>query len=171
MTPEEIAATGKQVIKGIDGPWPPPPEPKEIVFFGGFPGNERDIINPNDVVFGLHSAMPGLTCFTARQLCCQLDRSSWIDIRGLGLPPVGYELGGASGGPMLKPIFVDGAWTWRLVGVVSETKSIEGFERVTAERAHFILPSGRLSFLVKTLAWPHTHSSCFRSHAPPVRVK
>jgi hypothetical protein len=145
VTPEEIAATGKRVIKGIDGPWPPPPQPKEIVFFGGFPGNERDVINRNEVVFGLHSAMPGLTSFTDRQLCCQLDRSSWIDVRGLGLPPVGYELGGVSGGPMLKPIFVDSAWTWRLVGVVSEAKSIEGFERVTAERAHFILPSGKLS--------------------------
>jgi hypothetical protein len=89
VTPVEIAATGKWAIKGIDGRWPPPPEPKEIVFFGGFPGNERDIINPNDVVFGLHSVMPGLTSFTDRQLCCQLDRSSWIDIRGLGLPPVG----------------------------------------------------------------------------------
>jgi hypothetical protein len=40
---------------------------------------------------------------------------------------------------------VDGAWTWRLVGVISEAKSIEGFERVTAERAHFINPSGKFS--------------------------
>jgi hypothetical protein len=46
---------------------------------------------------------------------------------------------------MLKPIFVDSAWTWRLVGVVSEAKSIEDFERVIAVRAHFILPCGKLS--------------------------
>jgi hypothetical protein len=46
---------------------------------------------------------------------------------------------------MLKPIFADGEWTWRLVGVISEAISIEGFERVTAERAHFILPDGKLS--------------------------
>ena len=138
-------ATGKRVIKGIDGPWPPPPQPNEVVFFGGFPGGERDAVGQNEMVFGLHSAMPWLTSFTDRQLCCQLDRRSWIDVRGLGLPPVGYDLGGVSGGPMLKPIFVDGAWTWRLVGVISEAKSIEGFERVTAERAHFINPSGKLS--------------------------
>jgi hypothetical protein len=40
------------------------------------------------------------------QLCCQFDRRYWVDIRGLGLPPVGYELGGISGGPMLQPIFL-----------------------------------------------------------------
>jgi hypothetical protein len=145
VIPEEIAATGKQIVQGINGAWPPPPQPNEIVFFGGFPGGERDVIDPYEVVFGLHSAMPRLTSFTDRQLCCQLDRDSWIDVRGLGLPPIGYDLGGVSGGPMLKPIFADGEWTWRLVGVISEAISIEGFERVTAERAHFILPDGKLS--------------------------
>jgi hypothetical protein len=145
IMPEEIAATGKRIVKGNDGPWPPPPHQGEIVFFGGFPGGERDAIGDHEMVFGLHSAMPRLTSFTERQLCCQLDRTGWIDVRGLGLPAVGYDLGGVSGGPMLKPVFVDGQWTWRLVGVVSEAKSIEGFERVIAERAHFILPSGSLS--------------------------
>jgi hypothetical protein len=115
------------------------------VFFGGFPGDERDQIGSQDVVFGLHSAIPRLTSYTDHQLCCQLDRSSWVDVRGLGLPPVGYDLGGISGRPMLKPVFVDGAWSWRLVGVISEAISVADFERITAIRAHFILPSGRLS--------------------------
>jgi hypothetical protein len=66
-------------------------------------------------------------------------------VRGLGLPPVGYDLGRISGRPMLKPVFVDGAWSWRLVGVISEAISVADFERITAIRAHFILPSGRLS--------------------------
>jgi hypothetical protein len=145
VTSEEIAATGKRVVRGADGAWPQPPQPGEAVFFGGFPGAERDSIGPDEMVFGLHSAMPRLTSLTDHQLCCQFDRSSWIDVRGLGLPPVGYDLGGVSGGPMLKPIFVDGAWSWRLAGVISEATSTEGFERVTAVRAHFILPSGKLS--------------------------
>jgi hypothetical protein len=145
VTPEEIAATNKKVVQGTDGVWPPPPQPGEIVFFGGFPGVERDPIGPDEMVFGLHGAMTGLTSFTDRQLCCQLDRSGWIDVRGLGLPPVGYDLGGVSGGPMLRPVFVDGAWSWRLVGVISEAISVEDFERVVAERSHFILPNGRIS--------------------------
>jgi hypothetical protein len=84
-----------------------------------------------------------LTSFTEHQLCCQFDRRYWMDIRGLGLPPVGYELGGASGGPMLQPVFKDGEWDWRLVGVISEGVMAEDFERITAVRAHFILPDGR----------------------------
>jgi hypothetical protein len=45
-------------------------------------------------------------------------------VRGLGLPPVDHELGGVSSGPMLKPVFIDGAWSWRLVGVISEAISV-----------------------------------------------
>jgi hypothetical protein len=145
VTAEEIAATGKKIVRGTDGAWPPPPNPNEAVFFGGFPGCERDPIGPHEMVFGLHSAMPRLTSFTEHQLCCQFAREDWIDVRGLGLPPVGYDLGGVSGGPMLQPVFLNGAWGWRLLGVVSEALSVEGFERVTAVRAHYILPDGRVS--------------------------
>ncbi|WP_315730716.1 MULTISPECIES: hypothetical protein [unclassified Bradyrhizobium] len=146
VSPEEIAATGKKIVQGTDGAWPPPPNrPNEGVFFGGFPGCERDSVGTHEMVFGLHSAITPLTSFTDHQLCCQLEREHWMDVRGLGLPPEGYDLGGISGGPMLAPVFTDGAWGWRLVGVISEAVSIEGFERVTAVRAHFILPDGRLS--------------------------
>jgi hypothetical protein len=109
VTPEEIAATGKRIVQGAEAAWPPPPNPNEVVFFGGFPGYERDPIGPHEMVFGLHSAMPGLASFTEHQLCCQFVRENWIDVRGIGVPPVGYDLGGVSGGPMLQPIFVDGA--------------------------------------------------------------
>jgi len=145
VTPEEIAATGRKIVRGTDGAWPAPPNPNEAVFFGGFPGGERDSIGPHEMVLGLHRAIQRLTSFTEHQLCCQFAREDWIDVGGIGLAPVGYDLGGASGGPMLQPVFVDGAWGWRLVGVVSEAVSVEGFERVTAVRAHFILPDGRLS--------------------------
>ena len=145
ITPAEIAATGKKIIRGTDGPWPPPPNEGEVVYFGGFPECERDRIADKEFSFGLHSAMVPLTSFTEHQLCCQFDRKYWMDIRGLGLPPVGYELSGASGGPILQPVFKDGEWDWRLVGVISEGVMAEDFERITAVRAHFILPDGRLS--------------------------
>jgi len=34
---------------------------------------------------------------------------------------------------------------WRLVAVISEGPMAEDFERITAVRAHFILPDGRFS--------------------------
>ena len=67
-----------------------------------------------------------------------------MDIHGVGLPPVGYELSGAPGGPMTQPVFKDGEWDWRLVGVISEGVMAKDFERITVVR-HFILPDGRLS--------------------------
>jgi hypothetical protein len=39
----------------------------------------------------------------------------------------------------------DGVWGWRLFGVLSEAVAAGSFERVTAVRAHFILPDGRIS--------------------------
>jgi len=145
ITPAEIAATGKKIVRGVDGPWPPPPQEGEVVYFGGFPGGERDRIAAEEFTFGLHSALVPITSFTEYQLCCQFDRRYWTDIRGLGLPPVGYELGGISGGPMLQPVFNDGVWNWQLVGVISEAVTAQDFERITAVRAHFILPDGLLA--------------------------
>jgi hypothetical protein len=144
ITPAEIAAIGKRSVRGTDGPWPPPPKERGAVYFGGFPGGERDHIVGKDFTFGLHSAIVPLTSFTDYQLCCHFDRQYWVDVRGLGLPPVGYDLGGVSGGPMLQPIFTAGVWDWQLAGVISEAVMAD-FERITAVRAHFILPDGRLS--------------------------
>ena len=120
VTAEEIAATGKRIVQGTDGVWPPPPNVAEAVFFGGFPGAERLPLAAHEISLGLHSAMVPLTSFTDYQLCCQMDREYQVDIRGHGLPPEGYDLGGVSGGPMLQPVYRDGVWGWRLIGVLSE---------------------------------------------------
>jgi hypothetical protein len=144
ITPEEIARIGKKVVPGADAAWPPPPDLREAVFFGGFPGCERIEVAPMEFSFGLHSAMTPLTDFTDYQLGCRFDRQYWVDVRGLGLPPVGYDLGGVSGGPMLQPVYQGRVWGWRLVGVISEAIMEQDFERITAVRAHFILPDGRI---------------------------
>jgi hypothetical protein len=145
VTPEEIAATGKKIVRATDGAWPPPPNSGEAVFFGGFPGRERSLIAHREFEFGLHSGMNPLTDFTDYQLRCRLDRQYWVDVRGLGLPAVGYNLGGVSGGPLLQPVYQDGVWGWRLLGVISEAIMEQDFETITAVRAHFILPDGRLT--------------------------
>jgi hypothetical protein len=144
ITPDEIAAVGKQVVRGTDGRWPAPPNVGEVVYFGGFPSAERIEVVTREFSFGLHSGMVPLTDMTEYQLCCRFDRRYWVDVRGLGLPPVGYDLGGASGGPMLQPIYENGTWGWRLVGVISEAIMADQFERIAAVRAHFLLPDGRI---------------------------
>ena len=144
ITPQEIAEIGKNVVIGTDGTWPAPPNVNEVVYFGGFPGCERINVAPNEFSFGLHSGMVPLTDYTEHQIGCRFDRRYWVDVRGLGLPPVGYDLGGVSGGPMLRPVNRDGVWGWRLVAVISEAVMVGEFERITAVRAHFILPDGRI---------------------------
>jgi len=54
------------------------------------------------------------------------------------------DLGGASGGLVLQPIYENGTWGWRLVGVISEAIMAVQFERITAVRAHFLLPDGHI---------------------------
>lgn len=144
IAPEEIAEIGKKVIQGADGVWPRSPNINEAVYFGGFPGCERIEVVTREFSFGLHSGMVPLTDFTEYQLACRFGRRYWVDVRGLGLPPVGYDLGGVSGGPMLQPVYQRGVWGWRLVGVISEAIMVKEFERITAVRAHFILPDGRI---------------------------
>jgi hypothetical protein len=144
ISPAEIAALDKRVVSGTDGAWPAPPNVGEVVYFGGFPGGERIEIAPLEYSFGLHTGMVPLTDFTDHQLGCSFDRRYWVDVRGQGLPPVGHDLGGVSGGPMLQPVYQDGAWGWRLVGVISEAIMMQEFERITAVRAHYILPTGHI---------------------------
>jgi hypothetical protein len=60
--------------------------------------------------------MVPLTDFTEYQLCARMEREYRVDVRDLGFPPEGYSLGGVSGGPMLQPVYQDGAWGWRLAG-------------------------------------------------------
>jgi hypothetical protein len=83
VTPEEIAATGKRIVQGTDGAWPPPPNIGEAIFFGGFPGVERLSIAPHQISFGLHSAMVPLTDSTEYQLCARMDLVSVSTLFGV----------------------------------------------------------------------------------------
>jgi hypothetical protein len=70
-----------------------------------------------------------------------------IDFSGSGLPPVGYDIGGVSGGPTLMPTLVrQGAVegiVWRFAGVIVQA-AMGMFEQVVAVRAHYIQPDGRV---------------------------
>jgi hypothetical protein len=42
-----------------------------------------------------------ITSVTDHQIACRFDREKMIDFSGSGLPPVGYDIGGMSGAPLL----------------------------------------------------------------------
>lgn len=88
-----------------------------------------------------------VTSLTEEQITCRFDREAMVAAHGSALPPVGHELGGISGGPLLIPDYRDGAYHWRLGGVISEARASEILESVVSHRAEYILPDGRLAKL------------------------
>jgi hypothetical protein len=67
-----------------------------------------------------------------------------VPTKGLELPPVGYNLAGMSGGPMLSLVNGEAVVGWRLAGVISEC-SRELVEIVVAARADFIRADGTIA--------------------------
>ena len=60
------------------------------------------------------------------------DRNCWIPVfRAGGLPPVRYDFGGISGGPMLSVVERNGFRSWALAGIIYEgpNPSIEEGQR------------------------------------------
>ncbi len=147
-----VERIGKQPVRALHADWPAPPRDGESVMFVGYPGKERLIEAIDEINFGIYSAMTPVTSITDHQISCRFNRQFWIDAHGHGLPPVGYGLGGISGGPLLVPDFQQGEWRWRLGGVISqapEERPAEAvlFESVVCHRAEYIQPDGSLARL------------------------
>lgn len=141
---------GKEPIAAPPDTWPPPPKSGEQVMFAGFPGQERIALSPGEISFGFHSGMSAVTSVTEHQITQRFEREFMIDQHGNGLPPKGYGLGGISGGPLLVPLYRNGAWIWRLGGVISQATEERPpeeviLEMVVAHRAEYIQPDGTLA--------------------------
>jgi hypothetical protein len=144
LTPGAAERIGKKPIDGPKDDWPAPPNVGENVMIAGFPGRGRINIKRDEINFGIYSAMTPVTSITDHQISCRFDREYWIDAHGLGLPPLGYGLGGISGGPLLIPDFRDGAWFWRLGGVISQAPDERPAKNVLFESV--VIASRRIYF-------------------------
>jgi hypothetical protein len=127
-----------------------PPHLGQQVMFVGYPANERRIVDEGTIEFGSYSALSGVNSITEHQIQIRFDREHMIEHYGTGLPPLGYGLGGMSGGPMLAPECHGAKWSWRLVGIVVEAPKERPpekvlYEPVIAHRAEYIQPDGRLN--------------------------
>lgn len=141
---DELTKLGKQAISG--SPWPPPEPVADLaVWFGGFPGVSRLWTGRQKMSFGLCMGHVPITIVTDRQMTCRFDREQFIT-EGRRTAPVGMDMGGMSGGPLLLPLGnEDGEWRYCLGGVISEARSSNDFETIVAVRAHFINPDGSIS--------------------------
>lgn len=89
--------------------------------------------------------MTAINRITDHQITCRFDREKMLDLGGQGLPPVGYDVGGISGGPLLIPALEREAIAWRFGGVVVQAAAGTLFEQIVAVRADYILPDGKLA--------------------------
>jgi hypothetical protein len=144
MTAAEIAATGAFVLTGYQSTWPPkPPDIDRGVFYAGFPGIERRISAPWQVEFCALTGSGVANSVSTRSISSVIERDLVVATKGLALPPVGYDLAGMSGGPMLSVVNGQAIMGWRLAGVISDCSRELG-EIVVAARADFIRSDGSI---------------------------
>ena len=77
-----------------------------------------------------------------RDVSSVIEREDMIPVAGVDLPPLGYDLGGMSGAPMLALVEPE-ILSWRLAGVIHQCSRDRG-EIVKAARADFIDQAGQV---------------------------
>ncbi len=154
ITVDEIKSIGKNFLTGYQKIWPPQPPTKDRgVYFSGFPASER--IGPssgNVIEFGAVPLSGVASSISDVDVSSSIDREYLIDVMGKGLLPENYDFRGISGGPMLTVIEApSGLRSWSLAGVIYKgpntdpDEAIPGVEIISARRAYFIQPDGRLN--------------------------
>lgn len=145
ITEAEIAEIGKNVLTGYNAVWPPSEAAVgDAALLAGYPGRERRELGNQAADFGIYAGLTPVTLRSDRHFGCVLDHTYWHDVVGCGMPPEGYNLGGASGAPVL--LVVESAAhviSWSLGGVLY-TSSVELGEVLYVAHARFILPDGTL---------------------------
>jgi hypothetical protein len=156
VTPGEIREIGKRVVTHTPTNWPPSPVPEGYaVIVSGFPGQARQVqlrknLMPKEISFGYYYASTPVTISLPDQVSCRFERESWVSSFPEGMPDPGFDLGGISGAPLLRPVYSQSRSTWvvELVGVITEAHSSEHWEQVAAVTAGHLCPDGRLQLHV-----------------------
>jgi hypothetical protein len=146
LSPDDLGKINKPILRSKLGEWPPlAASVGNFAFFAGYPGVSRGM-SPGGHYFAAapYRAVTPITTINEHQITCRFDRDHMLDLGGQGLPPIGHDIGGVSGGPLLIPTLEAYGIRWRVGGVVVQAAAGELFEQVVAVRADYILPDGRL---------------------------
>jgi len=100
--------------------WPPRNAVKnDGVILCGFPGVERTQTGKDSITHGCYATLALVESSSERHFGISIVREDLIDPFGRGIPEEGYDLGGASGGPMILLRELDsGVVIWHIVGIV-----------------------------------------------------
>jgi hypothetical protein len=140
ITNDEIARAGTGRLPMSFNPMMP--QTGRGVFFAGFPGVERRRLGERQIEIGIFSALTVAENVTVREISGHFERERQVDKPERPTAPVGYDIGGVSGAPLVTMVDSANLCYWRLGGVM--TRFNKAFEIFYATRADFILPDGRL---------------------------
>lgn len=137
-----LDAMGK-TISPLTG-WPPlVPEEGRGIMLAGYPGADRIIAAPKDVIWGLCTILGIARRVSDEQITWLLEREHGVSDGKIPDLPPNHKLGGISGGPLVGWFETKGGLAYpRLCGIVSEASA--EFENVIAKRADFIRADGTI---------------------------
>jgi hypothetical protein len=150
VPPHAMAACGGRAIEIATGDWPPPrPQDGEALILIGFP--ELSIRTKADFSTAFYAlGVLGIAdTVTDREILVSYDPKRDIDLSGTSLPPLGFNMGGCSGGPVLAVRSVGQSLISFPVGLIlrgprKTSESIIEFDMIGARLIHIIRKDGTL---------------------------
>jgi len=152
MISEELAEAINATILDCTGDWPPP-EPVEgrTVTFCGFPEAERTTPEPGVGAAFACGSVAMIDAVTERDLIVTYDpgrdvEAPWAPWK----PPLGYNMSGCSGGPVLSHGTRNGLLRWFPVAMIIRgprgqgTGEADGWDMITMRRIDPIQPDGTI---------------------------
>jgi hypothetical protein len=147
-----MAACGGRPIEIAPGDWPPPsPQDGEALVLIGFPEQSMKAEADFSAAFYAFGALAIIDSVTDREILATYDPNRDIDVNGSGLPPLGFNMSGCSGGPVLAVRRHGESQRSFPVGFIlraprreSTSASSMGFDMIRARRIHMIREDGTL---------------------------
>lgn len=156
---ESVLASTEAIALDCRGSWPPPiPERLRALSVCGFPEAMRTTGADKSAEFAAWGALPAVESITEREILITYEPtrdkpSRWAPI----LPPVGFNLSGCSGGPVLMHALVGGLHRWFPVALIAagpregSTGQSSEFNMIRLKRIHVIRPDGTIES--ETVGW------------------
>lgn len=136
------------------GQWPPPaPMRMRAVSLAGFPEKLRVTYANRSADFAAYGGLSAIEDFSEREILLTFDPTREQTLGGLPLPPLGLNMSGCSGGPVLMHGVRNRLHRWFPVGIIiagpnrdtgDERGDAEAFDTIRVRRIHFLRQDGTI---------------------------
>lgn len=161
LSEENLAKTGGIALDCCQQ-WPPPePTPMRAVSWAGFPQEMLVTFADRSALFSAYGALSAIEDYSERNIMLTYDPARDQSFGGLPLPPLGLNLSGCSGGPVLMHGTRNGLHRWFPIGMITsgprkdpaDMKSrgeAAEFDVIGVRRIHFLREDGRINAAVQS---------------------